>query len=90
MTVRCSQSSILEVTRLAVGSSLIRQLLVRKQAHISFARTKIILARAIFYEIHGVRSNFLHGLPVELRTVGYISFPVPFFSALEKKRNPVM
>ncbi len=26
-----------------------------KQAHISFARTKIILARAIFDEIHGVR-----------------------------------
>ncbi len=61
-------------SRLAVGSSLIRQLLVRKQAHISFARTKIILARAIFDEIHGVRSNFLHGLPVELRTVG-VSFP---------------
>ncbi len=47
----------------------IRQLLVRKQA---FARTKIILARAIFDEIHGMLSNFLHGLPVELRTVGYI------------------
>ncbi len=45
---------------------------MRKQAHISFARTKIILARAIFDEIRGVRSNFLHGLPVELRTVGYI------------------
>ncbi len=45
---------------------------MRKQAHISFARTRIILARAIFDEIHGVRSNFLHGLPVELRTVGYI------------------
>ncbi len=26
------------------------------------------LARAIFDEIHGVRSNFLHDLPVELRT----------------------
>ncbi len=39
---------------------------------ITFARTIIILARAIFDEIHGVRSNFLHGLPVELRTVGYI------------------
>ncbi len=37
-----------------------------------FARTKIILARGIFDEIHGVlvRSNFLHGLPVELRTAG--------------------
>ncbi len=34
-----------------------------------FARTKIIVARAIFDEIHGVRSNFLHDLPVELRTV---------------------
>ncbi len=53
--------------------TLIRQLLVRKQAHISFARTKIILVRAIFDEIHGVRSNFLHGLPVELRTAGYIA-----------------
>ncbi len=47
-------------SRLAVGSSLIRQLLVRKQAYISFAYTKIILARAIFDEIHGVLSNFLH------------------------------
>ncbi len=34
---------------------------------VTFARTKIILARAIFDEIHGVRSTF-HGLPVELRT----------------------
>ncbi len=40
---------------------------------ITFARTKIIFPRAIFDEIHGVRSNFLHGLPVELRTVGYIA-----------------
>ncbi len=46
---------------------------MRKQAHISFARTKIILARVIFDEIHGVRSNFLHGLPMELRTAGYIA-----------------
>ncbi len=29
-------------SRLAIGSSLIRQLLVRKQAHINFTRTKII------------------------------------------------
>ncbi len=40
---------------------------------VTFARTIIILARAIFEEIHGVRSNFLHGLPVELRTAGYIA-----------------
>ncbi len=40
---------------------------------VTFAGTKIILARAVFDEIHGVRSNFLHGLPVELRTVGYIA-----------------
>ncbi len=40
---------------------------------VTFARTKIILARAIFDEIHGVRSNFLHVLPVELRTAGYIA-----------------
>ncbi len=44
---------------------------------VTFARTKIILARAIFDEIHGVLSNFLHGLPVELRTVGYIGVPFP-------------
>ncbi len=40
---------------------------------VTFARTKIILARAIFDEIHGVLSNFLHGLPVELRTAGSIA-----------------
>ncbi len=39
----------------------------------TFPRTKIILARAIFDEIHGMQSNFLHGLPVELRTAGYIA-----------------
>ncbi len=37
---------------------------------VTFALTKIILARD---EIHGARSNFLHGLPVKLRTVGYIA-----------------
>ncbi len=37
-----------------------------------FARTRIILARAIFDEIHGVRSNFLHGLTLELKTTGYL------------------
>ncbi len=40
---------------------------------VTFARTKIILARAIFDEIHGVWFNFLHGFPVELRTAGYIA-----------------
>ncbi len=40
---------------------------------VTFARSKINLARAIFDEIHGVPSNFLHGLPVELRTAGYIA-----------------
>ncbi len=39
---------------------------------VTFPRTKIILAHAIFDEIHGVRFNFLHGLPVEPRTAGYI------------------
>ncbi len=37
---------------------------------VTFARTKLIVARAIFDEIHGV---CLHGLPVELRTAGYIA-----------------
>ncbi len=35
---------------------------------VTFVRTKIILARAIFDELHRVQFNFLHGLPVELRT----------------------
>ncbi len=56
-------------SRLAVGNSLIRQ---RKRTHINFARTEIILARAVFDEIRGVRSNFLHDFPVELRTAGSI------------------
>ncbi len=43
-----------------------------KQAHISFDRTKIVLARAIVDEIHGVQSNFLHDLPVEPRIAGSI------------------
>ncbi len=44
---------------------------------ITFARTKIILARAIFDEIHGVRSN-LHGLPGAQNRWLYGSVPDPF------------
>ncbi len=40
---------------------------------VTFARTKIIKARAIFDEIHRVRSNFFHSLPVELRTAGSVA-----------------
>ncbi len=57
----------------AVGSSLIRQLFVRKQSHETSTRTKNILACAIFDEIHWVRFNFLNflnGLPIEARTAG--------------------
>ena len=45
---------------------------------VTFARTKIILARA---NIHGVRSNFLHGLLVELRTRTVGCVPDPFLPA---------